>query len=70
MMNPSDIPGYNPRVRERIEAKRKCTRPEQHAKLQPPQEWGDLCVAESLNPDAYIRYTTCGLCAGLLEILN
>ena len=51
-------------------AKRPCPRPETHAKYQPPAEYGDLAVAESLNPEHIIRYKVCGLCAGLLEVMN
>jgi hypothetical protein len=55
-------------VRARIEAKRRCNTPETHAEYQPPKEWGELTVSESLDPKDILHYRTCGLCAGLLDI--
>jgi hypothetical protein len=57
-------------VRAKIAGRRHCTRVERHAEYAPPESWGELMVAESLDPHDILRFTTCGLCGGLLDILN
>lgn len=63
------IPADNS-VRRFVEARVKCTRLGDHGKLLPPENQGVLTKSESLDPDDILRYVTCGLCAGVIEIKN
>lgn len=57
-------------VRAGIEAMRKCATPAEHEKYQPPEVFGRLFVAESLDPDDVIYFETCGLCAGFRRYIT